>query len=467
MFAPTMYEQRRQQLSKRMEKGIGLFLGHNEAPMNYPDNYYYFRQNSTFLYFFGLDQPGLNAIIDFESGEATLFGNDFTLDDIVWMGPQPTLAERAASVGISDTRPATAFGEYLIRIRQSGREIHHLPEYRGENREKLLFHLQINPENVATSASSALIQAIIAQREIKNADEIAAIEAAHATTYNMQTTAMRMARSGISEQQITGTLTGIATAGGGHISFPIILSQRGEILHNHDHSGVLTKNRLLLVDCGAENPLHYAADITRTIPVDGKFNQQQRDIYTIVLNAELTSIAACRPGVRFRDIHLGAARVIATGLKDLGLMRGPVDDAVAAGAHALFFPHGLGHMMGLDVHDMEDLGENLVGYSESIKRSSQFGLAALRLGKELRPGHVLTVEPGLYFIPDLLAKWKAANMHSDFLNYGEIEKWLGFGGVRLEDDVLITAAGSRILGEQTIPRQIDDVEAMVASAHAE
>ena len=462
MFAKSTYTARREILKKNPIGGLLLFLGHDEPPMNGPDNYLFYRQNSTFLYYFGIDKPGLAAIIDLDSGTETIYGDNYDIDDIVWMGPQESISEVAGKVGIETTKPYAELRKDLYTAKTQNRRIHFLPEYRSDNKIKLYNYIDVNPSEINSLASVEFIKAIIAQRSIKTSEEIFEIERAHAATYDMHTTAMRMAKPGVKEQDITGILYGIPIRHGGYYSFPIILSKQGEILHNHYHGNTLQDGDLLLVDCGAENGFHYAADITRVTPVNGKFSQRQRDIYDIVLQAENAGINGAKVGIPYREVHLNSAAIITEGLKNLGLMKGDTQDAVRSGAHALFFPHGLGHMMGLDVHDMEDLGEDYVGYDDDFKRSDQFGLAYLRLAKKLEPGFVLTVEPGIYFIPDLFNKWREEKINADFLNYDKIEKYLDFGGIRIEDDILITEDGPKVIGNKEIPKKPEDVEAMWA-----
>lgn len=461
MFEPIVYSQRREALRKLMGKGVVLLPGNKEAAMNYPANTYHFRQDSNFLYFFGLSQPDLAGVIDLDNGTDILFGDDFTLEDIIWMGPQPSMAERAALVGVNETRPLAELHAYLAKAMAEGRKIHFVPAYRGESQLWLANLLGIRPAVQKNYASRELIQAIVALREIKEDREVEEIEKMIDVAYLMHTTAMQMAHPGITEQEIFGRMEGIAYSKANGTSFPIILSINGQTLHNHYHGNMLSAGRLMVSDAGAESADGYCSDITRTIPVGGKFSSLQRDVYQIVLNAQETAIEESKPGVFYRDVHLAAARMIAAGLKELGLIKGNVNDAVAAGAHALFFPHGLGHMMGLDVHDMEGLGENYVGYDAEITRSTQFGLAYLRMAKRLRPGHVITVEPGIYFIPALIRQWKEEGMHTEFINYVEVEKFIDFGGIRIEDDILITPDGCRVLGKP-IPKTVADVEAEVA-----
>jgi Xaa-Pro aminopeptidase len=459
MFSKETYQNRRAQLRKHVKDGIILLLGNVDVPMNYRANTYKFRQDSTFLYFFGIDHQGMAGVMDLDSGQDTLFGNDVTLDDIIWMGPQPLVSEKASRVGANHSAPFARLFEVAEEARKAGRTIHFLPPYRAENKILLEELLGITPQEQGAKASVELIKGVVALRSVKEEQEIAEIENAAETAWLMHTTAMKMARPGIFEYEISGKMEGIAAAGGGMHSFPIILTIHGETLHNHYHGHQLKKGDLLLVDAGAENPMHYATDHTRTSPVGGKFTPRQRDIYQIVLDANVKAIEAIKPGVPFRDIHFLSAGIIGNGLKELGLMKGDISAAVAQGAHALFMPHGLGHMMGLDVHDMEDLGENYVGYDEEFKRSDIFGTAFLRLGRRLQKGFVLTVEPGIYFIPALIEKWEAEGKFTDFINYGKVKEFIGFGGVRLEDDILVTETGFRNLGKP-IPKTIEEVEGM-------
>lgn len=457
MFSKETYINRRNRLRNSLTEGIVVLLGNTDVPMNYRSNTYHFRQDSNFLYFFGIDQQGLAGVIDIDSGEDHLFGDDVTLDDIIWMGPQPLLRENAETVGVSNTAPSSALGPVVKQALDANRKVHFLPPYRAENKLSLEKLLAIHPDEQGTRASKELIRAIVSLRSVKEDQEVAEIEKAIDTAWLMHTTAMKMAQPGVYEYEIAGALEGIALSAGGNLSFPLILSKRGETLHNHYHGNKLEAGDLLLVDGGCELASHYATDHTRTCPVGGRFSQRQKDIYQIVLDAEVKAIEAIRPGVPFKSIHLLAAEIVGNGLKDLGLMKGDIPLAVTRGAHALFFPHGLGHMMGLDVHDMEDLGENFVGYDEEIKRSDLFGTAYLRLGRRLQQGFVLTVEPGIYFIPALIEKWASEGRFNEFINYDKVKEYIDFGGIRIEDDVLVTAEGFRLLGKP-IPKTIDEVE---------
>jgi len=457
MFKSEVYIKRREELRKKVRTGIAIFIGSSEAPMNYPDNTYHFRQDSDFLYYFGLDLPGLTGLMDFDSGKDKIFGNDYDMDDIIWMGPQPTVVDLAIKCGINDTAPMAKLEETLKNAQDKKRKIHFLPPYRGETKMKLGSLLKENPCQMKTLASIELIKAVISMRSIKEKVEIDEIEKAVDIAYDMHVTAMKMCKQGVREQDIFGTIEGIALSKGGGTSFPIILSINGQTLHNHSHGNVLTKGKMMVTDAGAETNLHYASDITRTTPVGGKFNQKQKDIYEIVLKANTEAIKATKPGMSNRDLHFMACKIIATEMKSLGLMKGDVDEAVAEGAHALFMPHGLGHMMGLDVHDMEALGENFIGYNDEVRRSEQFGTAFLRFALPYKPGHVFTVEPGCYFIPELIEKWKAEGKFKEFINYNKIEAYMSIGGIRIEDNVLITEKGHKLLGKP-IPKTVKEVE---------
>jgi Xaa-Pro aminopeptidase len=461
MFRSEIYVKRREELHKKMKTGLAFFAGNTESPMNYNANAYHFRQDSDFLYFFGIDLPGLAGLMDFDSGKDYIFGNDFDLDDIIWMGPQPRVKDLALKCGITETAPFSKLETIISDNLSKRRRIHFLPPFRGENKIIIGSLIGKNPSEIKDLASTELIKAVISLRSIKEKVEIEEIEKAVDIAYEMHTTAMKMCHSGIREQEIFGTIEGIALSKGSGVSFPTILSIHGQTLHNHSHDNILKKGKMLVVDAGAETNLHYASDITRTIPVGGKFSTQQKDIYEIVLKANTESIQAARPGVSHRDVHLLACNIIASALRDLGLMKGDSIEAVAAGAHALFMPHGLGHMMGLDVHDMEGLGENFVGYNDEVKRSDQFGLAFLRFALPYKPGHVFTIEPGCYFIPELIEKWKAEGKFTDFINYSKLDSFLPIGGIRIEDDVLITEKGHKVLG-RAIPKTVKEIEMFCA-----
>ena len=459
MFKSDVYVKRRDELRRKMKKGLALFIGNMESPMNYPANTYHFRQDSDFLYFFGLDLPGFAGLMDFDSGKDTIFGNEVDLDDIVWMGPQPLVRDLALKCGVTNTAPMAKLEEIIKDAVSKRRRVHFLPPYRGETKMALGSLFKENPCQMKTLASTDLVKAVISMRSVKEKVETDEIEKAADIAYEMHVTAMKMCKPGIIEQDIFGTIEGIALAKGGGTSFPIILSINGQTLHNHYHGNILKKGRMMVTDAGAETNLHYASDITRTTPVGGKFSELQKDIYEIVLKTNTEAIKATRPGLSNRELHLMACRNIASGLKELGLMKGDAEEAVAAGAHALFMPHGLGHMMGLDVHDMEALGENFIGYNEQVKRSDQFGLSFLRFALPYQPGHVFTIEPGCYFIPELIEKWKSENKFTAFINYSKIDKYMSIGGIRIEDNVLITEKGHKLLGKP-IPKTVKEIESI-------
>lgn len=463
MFSKETYISRRAKLMEKINDGIILLLGNSEASANYNGNTYKFRQDSSFLYFFGLDEPDMAAVLDVESGEQILFGNDVDIDDIIWMGPQESVKEKAESVGIQKSFPMAELAGCVAKAVQQGRKVHFLPPYRNHNKILLNELLGIPVGALKENASVELIKAIVDLRLVKEACELEEIEKACNIGYAMHYTAMKMAKLGMVEQELAGIMAGIAQSQGYMESFPTILSQNGETLHNHKHHQILTEGRMIVIDSGAETNMHYASDFTRTIPSGGKFTQQQKEIYQIVAAANNLAVGLAHPGVAYRDVHLSACRIIAQGLTNLGIMKGDVDEAVASGAHALFMPHGLGHNMGLDVHDMEDLGENYVGYDDTIKRSTQFGLASLRMGKVLQKGNVLTVEPGIYFIPALIDKWKAEGINKDFINFDKLESYRTFGGIRLEDDIVITTEGCKLLGAKRLPISVEDVEKEMAN----
>lgn len=456
MFKTETYKNRRARLKQAVHEGIILLPGNEESPMNYTDNTYRFRQDSSFLYFFGLDYPGLVGYIDVESGKEIIFGDDLTMDDIIWMGTKPSLLERSKSAGINTVLPFCCLQDYIGNASKCDRRIHFLPPYRAENKIMLWNLTKIPPGRICEEASIDLIRAVVSQRNYKSQEEIEEIEKAVNITVDMHLAAMRMAQPGITEAQIASRVYEIALSSGGDISFPIIATIHGETLHNHYHGNRLESGQLFLLDAGAETPMHYAGDMSSTFPVDKTFTSRQKEIYQVALDAHLVAVNMLKPGVNFKEVHLSACHTIASGLKDLGFMKGNVDEAVDQGAHALFFPCGTGHMMGLDVHDMEDLGEVYVGYDGKPK-STQFGLKSLRLGRSLEPGFVLTVEPGIYFIPELIGQWKAEGKFKEFINYEKVEQYTDFGGCRNEEDFVITESGARCLGKP-LPKTIKEVE---------
>lgn len=461
MFKSSIYKERRNALRKSMQSGIILLPGNTEASYNYPHNVYTFRQDSNFSYFFGLNNPDMFGVIDIDNQVDYLFGNDFEIDDIIWMGPQPKISELANSVGVKKSDNLAALCDFITKAIREGRKLHFTMPYRGKTILQLSALTGIKPHKLEDFVSIPLIKSIVDLRSIKADFEIAEIEKAVDIAYIMFTTAMQMAHPGIKEQEIVGAMEGISIAHGRPVSFPIICSINGQTLHNPYHENILKKGRMLLIDGGTETMLNYASDITRTVPVGGKFDKRQKEVYEIVLQAQEDSIKVTKPNTTYLQCHLTACKTIATGLKELGLMKGNVDEAVAAGAHALFLPHGLGHMLGMDVHDLENLGQINVGYDDKIKPSSQFGTASLRMGRKLQKGFVITNEPGIYFIPELIEKWASEKKHQEFINYTNVKKYLDFGGIRIEDDILVTEKGSRVLGSMPIPKTVQDIEELM------
>jgi len=458
MFSSNTYINRREKLRNIVKDGVVIILGNNESSMNYPDNTYKYRQDSNFLYFFGLDHPGFAGVLDVDSNEDFIFGNDVDIDDIIWMGPQPSVKDLAAKAGVSKTDAFGKMEAYIKNAIAKGRKIHFLPPYRYDNIFLLEQLTGIHNTKIKENVSQELVDAVISLREVKEECEIVEIDKACNIGFEMHVAAMKHAMPGVVEQHIAGMIEGISLSYGGMPSFPIILSQHGETLHNHNHGNTLTEGRMMLTDAGSETSMHYASDFTRTVPVGGKFSQRQKDVYNAVLAANNHATSLIKAGVTYQSIHMEACKVLTTHLKDLGLMKGNVDDAVRAGAHAMFMPHGLGHQMGLDVHDMEDLGQIYVGYDKVTRPIDQFGTAYLRLGKELREGFVLTNEPGCYFVPALIDKWRAEKINTDFINFDAVEKFKDFGGIRLEDDILVTKDGHRLMGDQRIPITVEEIE---------
>lgn len=456
MFKAQTYLNRRHNLRVRIDSGIALFIGNDESPMNYADNGYHFRQDSSFLYYFGLNTAGLTGIVDVDEGKDYIFGNDLTVEDFIWMGYQPSLKEQAQKVGIENTGSIPDLEKFLKEAMAKGREIHLVPQYRAENKIKLFNWLGIKLNETQNAASVELIKAVVAQREIKSDEELLEIEKAVNTSVDMHVAAMQMVQPGIMESEIAAKVLEIAVKAGGNISFPIIATIHGETLHNHYHGNQLKDGDMLLLDCGAETALGYAGDLSSTMPVGATFTERQKEIYNIVLASHNASIEMLTPGLPFKNIYYESCRVIVEGLKDLDLMKGNAEEAVQLGAHAMFFPCGLGHQMGLDVHDMENLGEVYVGY-EGKPKSTQFGIKSLRLAKPLVPGLVLTIEPGIYLVPSLIDMWRAEKRFADFINYDKLEAYKDFGGIRNEENFVITADGYRLIGKQK-PKTIEDVE---------
>ena len=463
MFSAKTYSARRSELRSKIGSGIILLPGNTFSSNNYPNNAYYFRQDSTFRYYFGLNTPSLVGVIDVESGEELLFGDDFTLEDIIWTGPQPTLKELASEVGVTKTYPMAELEKRLRLAISLGRRIHYLPPYRGETKLQLSALLGLKPELLHDYKSVDLMFAVAEMREKKSAEEVEALERAFQIGYQMHTTAMRMCRPGIIEQEISGRIEGVARGYGQGVSFQSIVSQHGETLHNLRSDGRLEAGRLLLVDAGGESLEGYCSDHTRTYPVSGRFSDRQRDVYNIVLAAHDHVAQIVKPHMMFTEIHNAAYKKLAEGLKGIGLIKGSVEDAVAAGAMELLMPHGLGHGMGMDVHDCEAMGERSFDFSLLKERAIQSGTCVYRAAWRIETGTVMTDEPGLYFIPALIDKCRAEGKYADFVNYDLLEGFKDFGGIRIEDDLLVTETGARMLGDKKIPVTVEELEAIVGS----
>ena len=460
MFATKTYQARRKTLAQAMD-GIGLFPASPPSPMNYAANTHGYVQDSCFAYYFGIPQPFLVGVIDFDTGESFLFGDEPTLDDLIWLGSTMPLADWAKRAGVDRVFRSAELPAWLEKNRR-GRIVHYTPPFRGAVTVQLSEWLDIPVKDIAQRASVPLVRAIVAQREIKSAEEIAEMEAALAVAAEMHATAMRLSRPGVMEHVVSGAIEGIARAADRMLAYPVIFSARGEVLHNNMHDQRLAAGDVVINDSGATSHLGYASDITRTLPIGGRFNPKQRVVYELVLRAQQACIDACRTGTPYLAVHRLAARTMTEGLIAEGLFRGDVDAIVESGAHALCFQHGIGHQIGLDVHDMEALGEDLVGYDETVKRSTQFGLSNLRMAKKLKTGMVVTVEPGLYFIPALIDRWESEGRHKAFVNYEKVRSFLGVHGVRIEDDVLVTDGPPRVLGPG-IPKEIGEVEAALSA----
>lgn len=459
MFSKDTYVRRRAELKKLVKSGIILLFGNNDQPANYPSNGYYpFRQDSSFLYYLGLTRDGLVGVIDIDNDTETLIGNDIDIEDIVWYGSVDSVKDMAQTTGIANHAPMKRLKEICDSAQRQGRKVHFLPPYRHDNMIQIFDLLGIHPSQQREKASLEFIMAVVKMRAVKEELEINEIENACAIGYMMHTNSMRITKAGVTEKYIGGQMDGIAVSLGAKVSFASIFTQHGEIMHGIPTSSILEEGRLVLCDAGAENMNNYCSDNTRTYPVNGKFTQRQKDIYTIVEACHDYVLDVAKPGIKWLDVHLEVCRMMTDRLKEIGLMKGDTNDAVMAGAHALFLPHGLGHMMGLDVHDMEGLGQQYVGFDEETRPSTQFGTNCLRMGRRLEKGFVMTDEPGIYFIPDLIDDWRAKGLHKDFINYDLVEKYKDFGGIRLEDDILITENGCRFLGNDRIPYHIKDVE---------
>ena len=460
MFSKETYVNRRTELKKLVKSGVIILFGNNESPANFPANGYYpFRQDSSFLYYFGLQRDGLVGVIDIDNDTETLVGDDIDIDDIVWYGSVNSVSNMAESCGVKNSAPMKQLQVICNNALRDKRQVHFLPPYRHDTMIQIFDLLGIHPNQQREQASLELINAVVKQRSTKSQLEIEEIERACSVGYKMHTTAMRLTKPGVTEKFVGGQVDGIANSYGSMTSFPTIFTQHGEIMHGNPSMAVLESGRLALCDCGAETMEHYCSDNTRTFPVNGKFTQRQLEIYSIVVDCHDLALSLAKPGVKYFDVHLGVCRLMTDRLKELGLMKGDTEAAVRAGAHAMFLPHGLGHMMGMDVHDMEGLGQIHVGFDEETRPNlEQFGTNCLRMGRKLEEGFVITDEPGIYFIPALIDEWRAKGLHTDFINYEKLETYKDFGGIRIEDDLLITKDGCRFLGEERIPYHPKDVE---------
>lgn len=466
LFSKSTYVERRNELKKLVGSGLVVLFGNNDSPANYPSNTYKFRQDSSFLYYFGLHRNGLVGVIDVDNDREYLVGDEIDIEDIVWYGSVTSVAEMAEMTGVARTAAMRELPAIVESAKAQGEEVHFLPPYRFDNQIQIMDLLGIHPSQQKAAASLKLIAAVVKMRTTKTEEEIAELERAAEIGYEMHTTAMRLCRPGITEQYIGGMVDGIANAYGCMVSFQTIATQHGEVMHGNPSPAKLEAGRLMLVDAGAETNENYCSDNTRTTPVSGVFTQKQKDIYNIVVECHDHVLEVAKPGVKWWDVHFAVCRIITERLQQLGLMKGDVEESLKAGAHAMFLPHGLGHSMGMDVHDMEGLGQVYVGFDKEVRPSTQFGTNALRFGRRLQKGFVVTDEPGIYFIPALIDDWKKNGTNAQFLNFDKIDEYRDFGGIRIEDDVLITDEGCRFIGSKRIPYHVEDVEEFMRSREA-
>ena len=466
LFSKSTYVERRNELKKLVGSGLIVLFGNNESPANYPSNTYKFRQDSSFLYYFGLHRNGLVGVIDVDNDREYLVGDEIDIEDIVWYGSVTSVAEMAEMTGVARTAAMRELPAIVESAKAQGEEVLFLPPYRFDNQIQIMDLLGIHPSQQKAAASLKLIAAVVKMRTTKTEEEIAELERAAEIGYEMHTTAMRLCRPGITEQYIGGMVDGIANAYGCMVSFQTIATQHGEVMHGNPSPAKLEAGRLMLVDAGAETNENYCSDNTRTTPVSGVFTQKQKDIYNIVVECHDHVLEVAKPGVKWWDVHFAVCRIITERLQQLGLMKGDVEESLKAGAHAMFLPHGLGHSMGMDVHDMEGLGQVYVGFDKEVRPSTQFGTNALRFGRRLQKGFVVTDEPGIYFIPALIDDWKKNGTNAQFLNFDKIDEYRDFGGIRIEDDVLITDEGCRFIGSKRIPYHVEDVEEFMRSREA-
>lgn len=466
LFSKSTYVERRNELKKLVGSGLIVLFGNNDSPANYPSNTYKFRQDSSFLYYFGLHRNGLVGVVDVDNDREYLVGDEIDIEDIVWYGSVTSVAEMAEMTGVARTAAMRELPAIVESAKAQGEEVHFLPPYRFDNQIQIMDLLGIHPSQQKAAASLKLIAAVVKMRTTKTEEEIAELERAAEIGYEMHTTAMRLCRPGVTEQYIGGMVDGIANAYGCMVSFQTIATQHGEVMHGNPSPAKLEAGRLMLVDAGAETNENYCSDNTRTTPVSGVFTQKQKDIYNIVVECHDHVLEVAKPGVKWWDVHFAVCRIITERLQQLGLMKGDVEESLKAGAHAMFLPHGLGHSMGMDVHDMEGLGQVYVGFDKEVRPSTQFGTNALRFGRRLQKGFVVTDEPGIYFIPALIDDWKKNGTNAQFLNFDKIDEYRDFGGIRIEDDVLITDEGCRFIGSKRIPYHVEDVEEFMRSREA-
>ena len=463
MFSKKTYINRRAELKKLVKSGVIILFGNNESAVNSPaNNYSPFRQDSSFLYYFGQQRDGLVGVIDIDENKEMLIGDDIDIEDIVWFGGVDTVRELGEQVGVANSAPMAELKSICDKAQKAQRKIHFLPPYRSDIKIQISDLLGLHPNKQKEAASLELIHAIVKMRSTKTAEEIEELERAAVIGYKMHTTAMRLTKLGLTEKFVAGNVDGVANSYGAMVSFPTIFSQHGEIMHGNPSMAELQAGRLVLCDCGGETLNHYCSDNTRTFPVNGKFTQRQLDIYNVVVECHDAALQLAKPGMKYADVHFAVCRIIFDRMKELGLAKGNTDAAVAAGAHAMFLPHGLGHMMGMDVHDMEALGQIYVGFDEETRPNlEQFGTNALRMGRRLQEGFVVTDEPGIYFIPALIDEWREKKHCAEFLNFDKLETYKDFGGIRIEDDLLITKDGCRFIGKELIPYHPKDIEAFM------
>lgn len=461
LFDKQVYTDRRAILKQNIgQNGLILLLGNEDSSMNYKDNCYPFRQDSSFLYYFGLDLPSLTAIIDTDTGEEVIFGNELSIDDIIWTGTLPSVKEMASLVAVNKTQPSDMVFHYVHKAITSGRRVHILPPYRPENKIKLAAWLNTSLQDVGDHVSLKLVKAVVGQRVIKSALEVSEMEKAVSISVDMQLAVIKNTRPGIKEFELVAKAEEAARAADSRLGYPAIITTHGQTLHTHYYGNTLQEGRMVLCDIGAENNMHYGGDLTRTFPVGKNFTTRQKELYEVTLASMDHAINMLKPGVRYKDIHLAACQKLVEGLTAVNLMKGDAAEAVAAGAHTMFFQCGLGHMLGMDTHDMEDLGEQYVGYNDTLKKETEiFGLKSLRLGRELAEGFVVTVEPGIYIIPELIDRWAAEKKYADFINYDVLDTYRDFGGIRIEDNFLITNSGSHLLGKY-LPKTLKEIEAL-------